>query len=121
LPLEENKWKGICETLIIWALSAIGITMIIFSGFSQKMIAAETPGILLQFIYITAVPYILVPMLYLRRVKKWTMNDFGFRLPALNSQAVIMFGVILFSIAGGLPLSNSNYVPISTPMLIIAL
>jgi membrane protease YdiL (CAAX protease family) len=121
LPLEENKWRGIWETLIIWLLSVIVITVIVFSGFAEKVVDAETPSILLQFIFITAVPYILVPVLYLGLVKKWTLKDFGFRLPAPNSQAIIIFGVILFSIVGGLPLLNSDYVPISTLMLIFAL
>jgi membrane protease YdiL (CAAX protease family) len=121
LPVERNKWKGIWETLIIWVLSVIVITMIIFSGFAENVVDAETPGILLQFILITAVPYILVPVLYLGLVKKWTLKDFGFRLPVSDSRLVMLFGVILFSIAGGLPLLNSDYVPISSLMLIFAL
>ena len=120
LPLEENKRKGIWETLIIWALSVIVLTVIIFSDFAEKM-AAPTPGILLQFILITAVPYILIPVLYLRLVKKWTLQDFGFRKPVPNSRAVIIFGVIIFAIAGALPLLNSGFTPIPVLMLIFSL
>ena len=85
LPIEENKWKGIWETLIIWALSVIIVTMIIFSGLAEKIGGTETPGILIQFILITAVPYILVPVSYLTLVKKWALKDFGFRLPIADS------------------------------------
>ncbi|MFC1561509.1 lysostaphin resistance A-like protein [candidate division KSB1 bacterium] len=120
LPLEENKWKGIWETLIIWALSVIVLTMIIFSNSAEKM-ADPTLGTLLQFILITAVPYILIPVLYLRLVKKWTLKDFGFRKTAPNSRAVIIFAVILFAIAGTLPLLNSGFSPISVLLLLFAL
>ncbi len=41
LPIEENKRKGIWETLILLALSVIVTIMIIFSGFIEKM--AEYP------------------------------------------------------------------------------
>jgi len=120
LPLEENKRKGIWGTLIIWALSVIVLTVIIFSDLAEKM-ADPTPGILLQFILITAVPYILIPVLYLRLVKKWTLQDFGFRKPVPNSRVVIIFGVILFAIAGSLPLFNSDYSPMPVLMVIFAL
>ena len=50
LPLEKNKRKGIWETLIIWVLPVIVITMIALSDFVEKM-ADPTPSILLQFIF----------------------------------------------------------------------
>ncbi len=120
LPLEENKRKGIWETLIIWALSVIVLTVIIFSDFAERM-ADPTPGILLLFILITAVPYILVPVLYLRLVKKWTLKDFGVRKPVPNSRAVIILAAIVFAIAVALPLLNSGFTPMPLLMVIFAL
>ncbi len=120
LPLEENKRKGIWETLIIWALSVIVLTVIIFSDFAERM-ADPTLGILLLFILITAVPYILIPVLYLRLVKKWTLKDFGFRKPVPNSRAVIILAAIVFAIAVALPLLNSDFTPLPVLMLIFAL
>jgi hypothetical protein len=76
-PIDENKGKGIWGTLIIWALSVIVLTIIIFSDFADKVMDAETPSILLQFILITAVPYILVPVLYLFREENWLLIDRG--------------------------------------------
>ena len=120
LPLEENKRKGILETLVFWVLSFIVLTVLIFSGFAEKM-ADPTPDVLLQFILITAVPYILIPVLYLRLINKWTLRDFGFRKPVSNSRAVIIFGLIIFAIAGTLPLLNSGFTPISLLMVVFAL
>ena len=119
--VEEDKQNGIWETLLIWLLSVVVMTIIIISDFAEKVVNAETPSVLLQFVLLTSVPYILVPVLYLGLEKKWTLRDFGFRLPVPNSNAVIVFGVILFSISGSLPLLDSNYVPIPTLMLLFAL
>jgi membrane protease YdiL (CAAX protease family) len=121
LPLEDNKQKGIVETLVIWALLVIVTTAMIFVlDFAEKM-ADPTPSILLQFVLITAIPYILIPVLYLRLVKKWTLEDFGFRKPVSNSRAVIIFAVIVFAISGALPLLNSGFTPLPVIMLIFAL
>jgi membrane protease YdiL (CAAX protease family) len=121
LPLEGNKQKGILETLVIWALLVIVSTAMIFVlDFAEKM-ADPTPSILLQFVLITAIPYILIPVLYLRLVKKWTLEDFGFRKPVSNSRAVIIFAVIVFAISGALPLLNSGFTPLPVIMLIFAL
>lgn len=120
-PLEENKRKGILETLILWALTLIALTVIVFSSFAEKM-ADPTAGTLLQFILITAIPYILIPVWYLRTIKKWTLQDFGFRKPVAKTRAIIIFAVILFVIAGGvLPLLNSDFAPLSVLMIMFAL
>lgn len=120
LPLEENKRKGIWETLIIWALLVIVTTAIIISGF-VGINTEPTPSIMLQLILITAAPYVLIPVLYLRKVKKWTLQDFGFRKPVPNSRAVIIFAVIIFAFSGALPLLNSDFTPIPVLMIILAL
>lgn len=119
--IEGGANKGLWETLAIWALSVAVVTVIIFSGLGERMQVEQTPGLLVQFILITAVPYVLVPVSYLVLVNHWTLKDFGFRAPLPNSRAVIIFGVILFSVAGGSPLLNSNYVPIPALLLTFAL
>lgn len=57
----------------------------------------------------------------MRLVKKWTLNDFGFRKPVPNSWTIILFVVILFAFAGALPLSNSNFTPLPVLMILFAL
>jgi uncharacterized protein len=120
LPLEENRRKGLWEALIIWLLPVIVLTMIALSSFVEKM-ADPTPSILLQFVLITAIPYILIPVWYLKFLKGWMLQDFGFRKPIPNSRAIIIFAAILFTIAGALPLSSSGFTPLSVLMLIFAL
>lgn len=121
LRIEGDTNKGLWETLIIWALSVAVVTVIIFTGLGERMLMEQTPGLLIQFILITAVPYVLVPVSYLVLVNSWKLKDFGFRAPVPNSRAVIIFGVILFSVAGGSPLLNSDYVPIPALLLTFAL
>ncbi|MFC1787326.1 CPBP family intramembrane glutamic endopeptidase [Halobacteriota archaeon] len=120
LPLEKNKRKGILEALIFLVLSFIVVTILMFTSLFEKM-ADPTPGALLQFILITAIPYILIPVLYLRFVKKWTLKDFGFRKPVPKTRAIMIFAVILFAIAGALPLLNSDFTPLPVLMIIFAL
>ena len=36
LPLEKDKKKGILETLIMWILATVVLTLIIFSPIAQK-------------------------------------------------------------------------------------
>ena len=120
LPLEENKQKGSMETLIMWALLTLIFIVIIFSGFIGPT-TIITPSIALQLILITLPFYVIIPVLYLRQVKKWTLIDFGFSRPLPNSFAPILFSVIIFTIAGALPLSNSNFTPVPVYMILFAL
>jgi len=121
LPLEENKRRGIWETLIFWSLVVIVLTAIMFTDFVEKM-ADPTATVLLQLILIAAIPYVLIPVLYLRLVRKWTVQDFGFRKPVPGSWAIIIFSVILFAFAGVLPLLlNPDFTPMPVIMIIFAL
>jgi len=120
LPLEENKRKGVLETLMFWVLIVIFTIAIILLGFGEKM-ADPTPTVLLQLILILAIPYVLIPVLYLRLVKKWTVQDFGFRKPVPGSRSIIIFALIIFALAGILPLIDSGFTPLSVLMIIFAL
>ena len=122
LPLDENRRRTIWETLIFWALTHIIVAAILFSGFAEPIIEGNpTPALLLQFILITAVGYILVPVFYLVRVKKWTLRDFGFRRPVPNSRAIIIVALLVFGIAGALPLLDSGFTPIPILLLLFSL
>jgi len=119
-PPEENRRRGYLETLILWALVVLFTVAVIFSGFVEKM-ADPTPGVLLQFILIMAVPYIVIPVSYLRLVRKWTLRDFGFRRPVEGSRSIIIFSIALFALAGALPLLNSAFTPAPLIMIVFAL
>ena len=86
LTLEENKQKGIIETLVMWALLTLIFVFIIFSGFFE-ITKGPTPSSMLQILLITAPFYFVIPVLYLHQVKKWALIDFGFSKPLPNSRA----------------------------------
>jgi len=120
LPLEENKRRGIWEALGFWLLTVIVLTVIGFA-FVEKMADPE-PVTLVQIILLAAIPYVLIPVLYLRLVRKWTLRDFGFRKPVPGSWGIIIFTVILFAFAGVLPLLlNPEFTPMPVIMIIFAL
>jgi membrane protease YdiL (CAAX protease family) len=118
LPIEQNKQRGIWESLILWALVNIVFSAIILSGFVGET-TERTPALMLQIILITAVPFALIPGLYLRLVKNWTLSDFGFRMPERNSRAIVIVGILIFALAGALPLLDSDFVPVSVLMVLI--
>ena len=120
LTLEENKQKGIIETLVMWALLTLIFVFIIFSGFLE-ITTGPTPSSMLQILLITAPFYFVIPVLYLHQVKKWALIYFGFSKPLPNSLAPILFSVLIFAFAGALPLSNSNFIPAPVFMIIVAL
>jgi len=120
LSLERNKPIIIWETLILWALLTATFSAIIFSGFVGET-TDKTSSLMLQLIFITAPVFFLIPVLYMRLVKKWTLRDFGFRKPLPNNRAIIIFAVFIFSLAGVLPLLNSDFVPASVVIVLFAL
>jgi len=120
LPLEKDKRKVIWETLVLWALVTIVFAVIIFSGFVGET-TERTPAVMLQLILLTAPVFFIVPLLYMRLVKKWNSKDLGFRRPETNTRAVIIFAVFIFALAGALPLLNSSFAPVSILLIILAL
>jgi membrane protease YdiL (CAAX protease family) len=120
LPLEENRRRGYLETFVLLALAVLFIIAIIFSDLVEKM-ADPTPIVLLQFILVMAIPYVLIPVLYLKLVRKWTLRDFGFRKPVEGSRSIIIFSIALFALAGALPLVNSAFTPAPFIMIVFAL
>ena len=69
LPLSKDRKREIWETLVIWVIPTITITFIIFSSFAEQM-ENPTPKTLITFSLITMVPYLVIPVLYLKLVKK---------------------------------------------------
>ncbi|MBA7470585.1 hypothetical protein ES707_05872 [subsurface metagenome] len=118
LPLSKDRKREIWETLVIWVIPTITITFIIFSSFAEQM-ENPTPKTLITFSLITMVPYLVIPVLYLKLVKKWTLKDFGFSKP--RAPAVVIFAIVFFVGGGMLPLLSSSFKPMSLMLMLFAL
>lgn len=118
---EKSRRRVVLETLVFWFLLMIVLTLIVSSSFVEKMLGEPNAGVLALFILMTAVPYILIPVTYLKFVKGWTLSDFGLRMPLPKKRSIIIFSIILFSLFGALPFLNSNFTPLPILMIIFAL
>jgi len=111
LPRSEETRKGILETLILWAVMTALFAWIIFSG----LVGSDTEvtvGLLTKIIFITFPVFVVVPALYFRMVKKWSLRDFGLLMPLSGKRPIIIFAVAILALAGALPLMNSDFVPV---------
>ena len=96
-PLSSNRKREIWETLIIWAIPTIMIDIIVFTDLADQM-AEPTLRVLTIFTLIMIIPYIVLPVIYQKYVKKWAMKDFGFVKP--QRRGVVIFAIAFFVIGG---------------------
>ena len=117
-PLSSNRKREIWETLIIWAIPTIMIDIIVFTDLADQM-AEPTLRVLTIFTLIMIIPYIVLPVIYQKYVKKWTMKDFGFVKP--QRRGVVIFAIAFFVIGGVLPLLDAGFKPLSLMIILYSL
>jgi len=119
LPLSKNRRREILETLVIWAILVVVITILIFLT-PESELAAPTPRLEVTAILVTLLPYLVIPLFYALRVSRWTAKDLGFSMP--RSRSVTISTVVFFAVGGVLPLFLSDtFEPIAAPSLLLAL
>ncbi len=120
LPRDENSKKGIRESILICVIFAVFLLGVVFSPLLEGM-ANPTPLTLITFIAIMALPYIVIPVLYIRSKYKWSLRDYGFRMPLPNTKAIIIFAIIFFVITGLKPLLEDDFTPMPVMMIVFSL
>jgi len=120
LPRDEDKKKGIIESIAIGAIFMAFLLGVVFSPLLEKM-ANPTPGVLLVFIAIMAVPYILIPVTYIQSKYKWSWKDYGFRMPLPQKKSIITFAFIFLVLTGLKPLFGDDFTPKPVFMILFAL
>ena len=65
------------------------------------------------------VPYIVVPLLFVLLVKKWTAKDLGFSMP--RARSVTIFAIAVFAFLGIIPIFISDMEPIPVSDLLFVL
>jgi membrane protease YdiL (CAAX protease family) len=117
-PLSINRKREIWETLILWVIPTIIVDIIVFTDLADQM-AEPTLRVLIIFILIMIIPYILLPVIYQKYVKKWTIKDFGFAKP--KRRGVVIFAIAFFTIGGILPLLDSGFKSLSLMIILYSL
>ncbi|MBA7480140.1 hypothetical protein ES707_15586 [subsurface metagenome] len=119
LPRSENPRREIWETLGLWGLIVLATTIAVFVTplelIIDKTVVSELLGNLALFPF-----WVLIPLLYVTRVNKWTAKDMGFTKP--RSLFVFIFALLLFGYAGTEPLFlNPGREPMSFAFILSAL
>lgn len=117
-PQSINRKREIWETIILWAIPTIAINIIVFTDLADQM-AEPTLKVLIIFILIMIVPYIVLPVIYQKYIKKWTIKDFGFVKP--QRRGVVIFTIAFFVVGGLIPLMDSGFKSLSLMMILFSL
>ena len=81
LPPSENRRREIIETLVMWVLAFVVVTLFIILAVPKEALADPPPGLIVQRILV-GIPFeLVVPLLFVVLVKKWTAKDMGFAWP----------------------------------------
>ena len=120
LPSSENRSREIIETLVMWAVAFVVVT-IFLTTLSAEALANPTPGLIVQRILVGLPFELVVPLLFVIFVKKWTARDLGFSWP--RATAVTIAAIALFGFAGLLPILGEEVMPepLPVPFLLVAL
>ena len=101
LPLSKDRKREILETIALWVFSVVVVTMFLLSRTPDEL-AAPSNELWGLMSLVASVPYIVVPLLFVLLVKKWTAKDLGFSMPSARS--VTIFAIAVFSFLGIIPI-----------------
>jgi membrane protease YdiL (CAAX protease family) len=120
LPPSEDRSREIIETLVMWAVAFVAVTLFLMT-LSAETLANPAPRVVVQRILV-GIPFeLVVPLLFVVFVKKWTAGDLGFAWP--KAPVVAIFAIALFGFAGLLPILGEEVMPepLPVPFVLLAL
>jgi len=101
LPLSKDRRREILETIALWVFSVVVATMFLLSRTPDEL-AAPSNELWGLMSLVASVPNIVVPLLFVLLVKKWTAKDLGFSMP--SARAVTIFAIAVFAFFGIIPI-----------------
>ncbi len=119
LPRSENPKKEIWQALGLWGLLVLITTGAVFLIPVEEFTA---PTVKVTFLGNLALSpfWVIIPVIFVLRVNKWTVKDLGFAKP--RSWIVLIFGLLLFGFAGTQSLfSGPSRTPMGVPFILMAL
>lgn len=118
LPLSKDRKREILETIALWVFSVVVATMFLLSRTPDEL-AAPSNELWGLMSLVASVPYIVVPLLFVLLVKKWTAKDLGFSMPSARS--VTIFAIAVYAFLGIIPIFIPDMEPIPVSDLLFAL
>ena len=101
LPLSKDRKREILETIALWVFSVVVATMFLLSRTPDEL-ATPSNELWGLMSLVASVPNIVVPLLFVLLVKKWTAKDLGFSMPSARS--VTIFAIAVFAVIGIIPI-----------------
>ena len=101
LPLSKDRKREILETIALWVFSVVVATIFLLSRTPDEL-AAPSNELWGLMSLVTLAPYIVVPLLFVLLVNKWTAKDLGFSMPSARS--VTIFAIAVFAVIGIIPI-----------------
>ena len=119
LPESKDRRREILEALVLWAILAIVFVIQVLLT-PESALAAPTPKDTVTGLLVQLLPFVVIPLLYVLLVNKWTAKDLGFTMP--RAPSVTIFALLVFGFFGALPLFfGPAREPIAVPFLLLAL
>ena len=100
-PLSKSPKREILETVALWGISVVVLTIFLLSRSPSEM-AAPSNELWGLMSLIASVPYIVVPLLFVLLVNKWTTKDLGFSMP--SGRSITIFAITVGAFLGIIPL-----------------
>ena len=100
-PLSKSPKREILETVALWVFSVVVVTIFLLSRSPSEM-AAPSNELWGLMSLIASVPYIVVPLLFVLLVNKWTTKDLGFSMP--SGRSITIFAITVGAFLGIIPL-----------------
>jgi len=117
LLLSKDRKRETLETIALWAFSVAVVTIFLLSRTPSEL-ATPSNELWGLMSLVASVPYIVVPLLFVLLVNKWTAKDLGFSMP--SGRAVTIFAIAVFAVIGIIPIFL-DIEPISVSDLLWAL
>lgn len=119
LPGSKDRKREIWETLGIWAILIIAMIIVVIL-IPRSQLAAPTPKDVVTLDLMMLPAWVVIPLLYVLLVNKWTAKDLGFTMP--RAPSVTIFALLVFGFIGVLPLFfGPAREPIAVPFLLLYL
>jgi membrane protease YdiL (CAAX protease family) len=118
LPRSENRRREIWEALALWAALVIAITIAVVIIPQSQFIKPTFSVVVLTNLALSPF-WILIPLIVVFRMNKWTVKDLGFRRP--KSRLVLIFSIGVMALIGIPVLFEPDFKPLPLWILLMSL
>lgn len=101
-PKSKSTRREIVEVLGLWLFAFVALSVFTASVPVEAMTKMPSNSLLLSNIAYMIAPLVIVPLLYVVYVQKWTRFDLGICMP--RAWPMVIFAVLLFALSGLLPM-----------------